>query len=229
MLDYFYVAERLRRWGTTGERGGVVSPLLVPSFVRAAFALKPAQRVGNELHRRLVQQLVPEWADVPFFKPTRVRGSAPRVRRLADAADRDQIEDLLQDVEGFDPQALATLWAASAAGASSATAEATLCQALWRATFDLHLADLNHHLPASASPASKPGLARPRGDIRSRGGFSPRAPGENPHFEGISARRRRSVVRRLARWPVVRWVAATRVGQVLRRSAVGRAWRRFLR
>jgi len=219
MLDYFYVVERLRRWGTTGERGGVVSPLLVPSFVRAAFALKPAQRVGNELHRGLVQQLVPEWADVPFFKPTRVRGSTPRVRRLADAADRDQIEDLLQDVEGFDRRALNTLWAASVAGASSATAEATLCQALWRATFDLHLADLNHLLPGSASPASKPSLARPRG--------------EDPHFEGISARRRdggngrRSVVRRLVRWPVVRWAAATRGGQVLRRSAVGRAWRRF--
>ena len=73
MLDYFYVVERLRRWGTTGERSGVVSPLLVPAFVRSAFALDPAQRVDNALHRALVRRLVPEWADIPFFKPCRSR------------------------------------------------------------------------------------------------------------------------------------------------------------
>jgi hypothetical protein len=142
MLDYFYVVERLRRWGTTGERSGVVSPLLIPAFVRSAFALSPAERVGNTLHRELVRRLVPEWADIPFFTPARPapRRAPTRVRCLADAPDRDLIRELLSDVDGFDQQALQTLWAASAAGASSAAAEATLNQALWRATFNQHLA-----------------------------------------------------------------------------------------
>ncbi len=119
MLDYFYVVERLRRWGTTGERSGVVSPLLVPSFVRSAFALSPAQRVDNALHRELVRHLVPEWADIPFFKPARPapRRTPARIRCLADAPDRDVIQDLLSDVDGFDQHALNTLWAASTAGA----------------------------------------------------------------------------------------------------------------
>ncbi|WP_371404907.1 hypothetical protein OHA10_04465 [Kribbella sp. NBC_00662] len=72
------------------------------------------------------------------------RGAAPfdPVRRnLASAADRDLIEPLLTDVEGFGD--LSTLWAASIAGASSAGGEATLRQALWRATFDQHLAEIN--------------------------------------------------------------------------------------
>ncbi|MFD3403305.1 hypothetical protein ACFWUU_21645 [Kribbella sp. NPDC058693] len=72
------------------------------------------------------------------------RGAAPfdTVRRnLASAADRDLIEPLLADVEGFGD--LSTLWAASVAGASSASGEATLRQALWRATFDQHLAEVN--------------------------------------------------------------------------------------
>jgi hypothetical protein len=147
MLDYFYVVERLRRSGTTGERTGVVSPLLIRPFVRAAFALDPAQRIDNALHRELVRRLVPEWADIPFFQPNpavSTRRSPAKVRCLADAADRDLIEQLLTDVEGF--QSLSTLWAASAAGASSATGEATLRQALWRATFDQHLAEVNQHL-----------------------------------------------------------------------------------
>ncbi|MER7248142.1 hypothetical protein [Kribbella sp. NPDC000426] len=72
------------------------------------------------------------------------RGGTPftPVRRtLASAADRDLIEPLLADVEGFGD--LSTLWAASVAGASSAAGEATLRQALWRATFDQHLAEVN--------------------------------------------------------------------------------------
>ena len=152
MLDYFYLVERLRRWGTTGERSGVVSPLLVPAFVRSAFALDPAQRVDNALHRALVRRLVPEWADIPFFKPVQVapRGTRARIRCVADAPDRDLIEDLLGDVEGFDPRALNTLWAASVAGASSAAGEATLRLALWRAAFDHHLVEVNRHLPAHA-------------------------------------------------------------------------------
>lgn len=72
------------------------------------------------------------------------RGRTPFVpvrRNLASAADRDLIEPLLNDVEGFGD--LSTLWAASIAGASSAAGEATLRQALWRATFDQHLAEVN--------------------------------------------------------------------------------------
>jgi hypothetical protein len=69
------------------------------------------------------------------FMPNAVR------RNLASAADRDLIEPLLADVEGFGD--LSTLWAASVAGASSAAGEATLRQALWRATFDQHLAEVN--------------------------------------------------------------------------------------
>jgi hypothetical protein len=170
MLDYFYVVERLRRWGTTGERTGVVSPLLIPSFVRSAFALDPAQRLENALHRELVRRLVPAWADVPFFTPSptvSTRRRPAKVRCLADAADRDLIEQLLRHVEGF--ESLGTLWAASVAGASSAAGEATLRQALWRAAFDQHVAEVNRHIPNAPTKAPavtpKPPAPRRRGPL----------------------------------------------------------------
>ncbi|GAA0610712.1 hypothetical protein HPO96_29900 [Kribbella sandramycini] len=84
-----------------------------------------------------------------FYDVEHVRQAVPPVRRpqrLADAPDRDRIEFLLVDVDGFDNRALSTLWAASVAGASSAAAEAMLRQALRRATFDLFLAEVNRHL-----------------------------------------------------------------------------------
>jgi hypothetical protein len=211
MLDYFYLVERLRRWGTTGERSGVVSPLLIPSFVRAAFALDPAQRVDNVLHRELVGRLVPEWADIPFFKPTRPtrpRRSTQQVRCLADAADREVFEQLLKEVDGFDPRALSTLWAASAAGASSAAGEATLRQALWRAAFDNHLAHVNRYLPAVRS--------EPRGQV---------AAGRTDAPSGGDGSGSGRLVRRLVRHPGVRWLARTSAWRMFRRSALGRTWR----
>jgi len=195
MLDYFYVVERLRRWGTTGERSGVVSPLLIPAFVRSAFALAPAHRVDNALHRELLRRLVPEWADVPFFEPVAAaaRRAPSRVRCLADAADRELIEALLTDVEGFDGRALSTLWAASVAGASSAAGEASLRQALWRASFDQHLTEVNQHMPAGPPP--NVGVESP----------APKPP-----------------VRRRTRSPMVRALARTRLWRAYRRSRSGR-------
>ncbi|GAB2645947.1 hypothetical protein [Kribbella swartbergensis] len=216
MLDYFYLVERLRRWGTTGERSGVVSPLLVPAFVRSAFALAPAQRVGNALHRELVGRLIPEWADVPFFKPAvRSAGARPRVRRLADAPDRDVIEELLRDVDGFDQQALNTLWAASTAGASSAAAEAALSQALWRATFDQHLDEVNRHLP--------PGV---RSHREQQAELSLQETTPTPPASKARAPKARPATRvRLARHPVVRRLAANRVWKAFRRTRLGRSWK----
>ncbi|MEV5965162.1 hypothetical protein AB0L70_25560 [Kribbella sp. NPDC051952] len=204
MLDYFYVDERLRRWGTTGERSGVVSPLLIPAFVRAAFALNPAQRVDNALHRELVRRLVPQWADTPFFKPSQPapRRASTRIRCLADAPDRTLIEQLVTDVDGFDPRALNTLWAASAAGASSAAGEATLRQALWRATFADHLAEVNQHLPAHTFGTDK-------GRVEASAAPQPAAP-RAP---------------KLTRRPVVRRFAQTRLWRAFRRSGIGRRWR----
>jgi len=213
MLDYFYVVERLRRWGTTGERSGVVSPLLIPSFVRSAFALNPAQRVDNTLHRELVRRLIPEWADIPFFKPDRPapRTTPARLRCLADAPDRELIHELLRDVDGFDQHALNTLWAASTAGASSAAAEATLNQALWRATFDQHLDEINRHLPSSAVAARAEQQARPRQP-------------EKPSSAGSPARKV-PPVRRLVRNPAVRRLAANPLWKTFRRTRLGRSWR----
>ncbi|MEU4608831.1 hypothetical protein AB0F43_38080 [Kribbella sp. NPDC023972] len=211
MLDYFYVVERLRRWGTTGERSGVVSPLLIPAFVRAAFALTPAQRVDNALHRELVRRLIPEWGDVPFFKPSRPapRRAPVRIRCLADAPDRDLIQGLLDDVDGFDREAITTLWAASAAGASSAAAEATLNQALWRATFNQHLDEVNSHLPRSTQvKVSKP-LPAPSA----------------PKPAGVRPSARQSAVRRMARHPAVRRLARHRFWKAFRRTSLGQSWR----
>jgi hypothetical protein len=149
MLDYFYVVERLRRWGTAGERTGVVSPLLIPAFIRGAFSLSAPQRLGNELHRALIRELVPQWADRPFFtpQPTQQPRTAPQVKRLGAAPDRELVAQLLKDSSGdFDPAEIQQLWKSSLAGQTTAADEVALHQLLWRAVFDDHLTEVNQHI-----------------------------------------------------------------------------------
>jgi hypothetical protein len=193
MLDYFYVVERLRRWGTAGERTGVVSPLLVPAFIRGAFSLSAPQRLGNELHRALVRELVPQWAAISFFTPHRAPAAKTKtthVKRLGEAPDRDLIGQLLQaDRSGdFDPAQIHRLWKASLAGQTTAADEIALHQLLWRAAFDDHLAEVNQHI---AAPEPRP------------------AP--------IVVRRTEPTLRaRLRRYPAVRRLARTQAWHIIR-------------
>lgn len=172
-LDVYYMRERLRRWGSTGERIGTVSPLLSPSFVAAALALTPEARRANSLHRDIVRRLVPQWADVPFFPgetpavaavaPTAATAPKPqvasRVMRLADAADADDVASLLADPStwgtGFDVPTVHRYWHASREGTTTGREERVLRSAVWRAAFEDVLADADG-TPRNAYAAAEP-------------------------------------------------------------------------
>ncbi|HEU4948890.1 MAG TPA: hypothetical protein VFT31_17210 [Kribbella sp.] len=251
MLDYFYVVERLRRWGTAGERSGVVSPLLVSEFIHGAFALDPPQRLDNALHRALVRQMVPQWDDIPFFKPAPIQAAPtapaptpPRLKRLADAPDRDLVEALLAEpgawAEGFDVEVLNSLWTASAAGESTAAGEVVLRQMLWRAVFDDHVAEVNRHLspaarpvvavtpPSATEPLPEPPSAAqpPAAQPPSTGAHSPAAQRPVRPTSAQSPVKAKPVLRRIRRNPAVRKLARTPVWRAFRRTRIGRSWRR---
>ena len=233
MFDYFYLVEQLRRGGTTGERSGVISPLLIPAFVRAAFAMDTSERLGSTLHRELVRRLVPEWAELAFFRshrepvtptpqqtpPQTVALPAVKVRRLADAPDRDLIEELVlgTEVEGFDPQVARTLWASSVSGVSTAAGEAALSHALWRGAFTNHLADINRHLPDRAKPRQITHQPDPSQATIHSAGHHAAPPPVASHL------------RRIARHPAVRRVAASPLWKTFRGTRLGQSWRSISR
>ena len=148
VLDHYYILERMRRWGTTSERLGTVSPLLSLSFLRATLALDPAQRKTNALHREVTRQLVPQWADIPYFPaeyplddPRRkTLAPPPKLFRMADAADADEIEAMLADTDvwagSLDRDTVLDYWWKSTAGETKPAQERLLRSAVWRGTFD---------------------------------------------------------------------------------------------
>jgi hypothetical protein len=166
--------------------------------------------------------MIPEWAHVPFFKPTptgATRRSAPaRVRHLADAPDHDVIEEIItgSELDGFDPDTIQKLWAASVAGDCSAAGEAALQQALWQASFEHHLTDINRHLTDAARTVATraPAVAAP-------GAAAPGPPVLHPAAQGARRAAAESrLVRCLARQPVWRG---------FRRTRLGRSWRSLSR
>ena len=241
-LDVYYMRERMRRWGSTAERIGTVSPLLSPSFAIAALALTPAERRGNTLHREIVRQLVPRWADVPFFpgevsreaaaaaaKLPKPPVKAPRVLRLGDAADADQVASVLADPSpwgsGFDVPTVHRYWQASRAGTTTAREERVLRSAVWRAAFGDVLADADgtprhsyrpgEPAPAAPKPETPDAAAGASGPISSS---PPPAAQNSLKREAITRLRRNPAVRAVARGPLWRALRDTSAGERLRKS-----------
>jgi hypothetical protein len=167
MLDYFYAAERLRRWGSAGETLGRFSPLLSPAFIRAAFACTAEERVGNLLHRAVTARLIPEWEDVPYYRrPAGV--VAPALRpRIGAAPDRDAVSAIVDDPsmwgDAFDPRAVVQSWRLVLDGRGRPQDEELIQRVCWLVTFDGYCSEVNGVTPTAFIARSSPALTgRPR-------------------------------------------------------------------
>lgn len=161
----------------------------------------------NALHCALIRELVPQWADIPFFKPvpaaapTTPKRAPARVKRVADAADRDAIGALLTQshplADDFDADTMGTLWAASVQGSTTAAQEVALRQFLWRAVFEEHLTEINQHITAPIPAPTTQTATVPPARV-------------TPFRQRL---RRQAVVRKLARGQVWRLFRGSRFGR----------------
>ena len=214
ILDQYFILQRMRRWGTTGERLGIVAPLLSSSFLAAGLTLTPQTRKAHTFHRELTRRLVPAWADVPYFPgelktdtATMAKPRAARVVRLAEVADRTELESMLADTDdwgaGFDTDEVHRLWHLSLKGETGAYQERVLRSAVWRAGFTDHLAGIAGEAIRERPLATVP---RPPEPVK--------APSPAPKPEPTSPAR-----------PAVRALARSRVWRKTRNTSLGRAIR----
>ena len=144
LLDYFYLAERLPYRSGLGARSGRYSACVVPAFVRAAFDLKPAERLRAKLHEEVVAQLVPEWKDVPYFVSGSGRmPSTRRVRIWEKPEHAVEIEEMIDAGRGwpdvFEPDRIRRMWGEVREGRGSTDYEHVFYRLVWRAGYEDHL------------------------------------------------------------------------------------------
>lgn len=204
-LDWFYLDERLRRWGMAGESCGRVLPLLAAEVVAASLGLSTAESRASALHTALIARLVPAWAGVPYYTATLAeRRTVPQLRPWEET-DRDVLEEVLASSstwgEHFDVPRVRSVWRRAGEGRAGPRDELLLQRVVWRAAFAEHLAAVNRETPpprlpwVGARPAASP----------------PPAP-----------RRRRAPVVALATWanevPWAKRLARTGLGRRIRRT-----------
>jgi hypothetical protein len=144
LLDYFYLAERMPYRSGLGARSGRYSACVVPEFVRAAFDMKPSERLKNKLHTEVVAALVPEWREIPFFVSGSGRMPATRRTRIWEKEDHAaEIERMLDAGRGwtemFDADRIRGMWEEVRSGGGSANYEHVFYRLVWRVGYEEHL------------------------------------------------------------------------------------------
>lgn len=146
LLDYFYLADRLPRWVDTAFQIGNLSPFLTPAFVRGAFDLSPEERMRDVLHRDLVAQFIPAWAEIPFYTASPEEEARITRRRLWETNDAAVFEQLLADPsewsDVFDVKAVRTMWREVTEGDGPYWHESVFERVAWRAFYAEHIAAL---------------------------------------------------------------------------------------
>lgn len=145
MLDYFYADERLRRWGTTAERIGTITPLLLPEFVQASFDLTADQRRVNALHKAVTAALVPEWEGEPYYQPPADLVKPAFRPRLGSAPDRDLVSAIVAAPEvwgdAHEETAVLKSWHLMLSGTGGPRDEELIQRVIWRAVYEDFLAE----------------------------------------------------------------------------------------
>ncbi len=144
LLDYFYLAERLPYRSGLGARSGRYSACVVPAFVRAAFDLKPTERLRAKLHNDVVGHLVPEWKDVPYFVSGSGRLPATSRTRIWEKPEHAaEIAEMIEAERGwpeiFDPDKIRHMWSEVREGGGSADYEHVFYRLVWRVGYEDHL------------------------------------------------------------------------------------------
>jgi hypothetical protein len=147
LLDWFYLVDRFAHRSGIATDSERISVFATPAFVRAAFSLKPRDRLGNVLHDFVIASLVPEWSDVPFFEAKRSRMPKIRRHRLWEVVeDAAVVEDILAE-EGpwsrvYDAERARASWNELKRGGGSAKWEPIFEGIVFRHTYDDHLRTL---------------------------------------------------------------------------------------
>lgn len=146
LLDWFHLDERQRRWSNTNSKPGTVTPLVTPTTIRAAFDTPPRERIADVLPSRMIERLVPVWAEVPYFKANRGHFSRTTRKQIWESSDAAVVADLVAETERwgdlFDPKDVRRLWSRVNSLRGIVSDESVFERLAWRAAYDEHLADL---------------------------------------------------------------------------------------
>ena len=147
-LEWFHLTDRIAHRQGLASHAERLTVFAMPSFIEAAFGMRPKDRMSARLHKDLVAHFVPEWADVGFFDPGEGSASPTRRRKLWESPDdAAAVEELLKGegawAELYRPEAMRSAWAELREGGGRQKWEAGFEGAVFRDAFEDFLARVN--------------------------------------------------------------------------------------
>ena len=147
LLDYFYLAQRLANRSGLTTRNDRWSACSTPAFIRACFDLKPRQRLVSRMHRLVVAELLPEWANAPYYERPPDVPETKRARIWEKPGHREELGRIIGEDESwhslFDPAEVQSAWKDALAGDVHPHWESVFTRVIWRATFERHTGHLD--------------------------------------------------------------------------------------
>jgi hypothetical protein len=155
LLDYYYLAQRLANRSGLTTRNDRWSACSTPAFIRACFDLKPKERLESRLHRLVVAELLPEWADAPYYERPTDAPSTKRLRIWEKPGHREELGRIIDSDESwhglFEPDAVKRAWRSALEGDVHPHWESVFTRIIWRSTFERHAERLKRAARATAA------------------------------------------------------------------------------
>ncbi len=147
VLDYYYLAQRLANRSGLTTRNERWSACSTPAFIRACFDLSPKERLKSRMHRLVVSELLPEWADAPYFERSENAPETKRTRIWDKPGHREELGEMVMSDESwhdlFDVEAVRAAWSEALRGDAHPHWETVFTRVAWRSSFEGHLRALD--------------------------------------------------------------------------------------
>lgn len=156
VMDLFYARDRMPNWSVTYCTPNSVTPLFAPTLLAAGVKNfgKPLPR--GALHKELLEQIMPQWADVPFYTPSVQKRATPFAWQKTDWNDvRSFIEERADAVHSFDIECISEILMSIDVGEAGLREERLIQRFVWELTFDTYLSDVSQAAAETATEVAR--------------------------------------------------------------------------
>lgn len=160
VLDLTYMIERMPYWSNVYASAATLTPLFAASLLAVGVQHAGAPAPPGELQHGIIRTAFPDWAEVPFYSPTRTTRAVPFVWQTAEwSAVKDYLDDRVGSTSNFDPDLVAEAARAADEGRAGKREEFLFHRLLWELTFSDYVVEVGRQARAVARElASEPSV-----------------------------------------------------------------------
>lgn len=152
VVDFFYHFSKMPYWSMPQATGSTLLPFYAPQMLpRTMWAIPNAMTEYGRLHRDVLRELMPQWADEPFYKGSARTRATPW---MWENADWEGIEPLIMEgaaaLETFSLQEIENFMGKVRDGGGNGRHETAFARVLWEMSFREYADEIGRQAAATS-------------------------------------------------------------------------------